>query len=95
MKRMICLATLVCLLLTGCSWMDGNYHSVKPHEDHSQGADSGDVTAANYPQLLGALQNMISSGKEKGVIYVGDFDQQRLKSDLDAAVAKTLTQTPL
>lgn len=95
MKRMMCLATLVCLLLTGCSWMDGNYHSVKPHEDHSQGADSGDVTAANYPQLLGALQNMISSGKEKGVIYVGDFDQQRLKSDLDAAVAKTLTQTPL
>lgn len=75
--------------------MDGNYYAVTPHEDHGQGADGTDISAANYPQLLAALQNMISSGKEKGIIYVGDFDQQRLKSDLNAAVNKTLTQTPL
>ena len=31
MKRLPILFLALCLLFTGCGWMDGSYHSVTPH----------------------------------------------------------------
>ncbi len=95
MKRFICLLVLLCLVLSGCGWMDGNYSSVKLHEDHSQANDSNNVSAAHYRELLSALQDLISSGKEKGIIYVGEYNQELLESNVARAVAYTLDETPL
>ncbi len=95
MKRIFCLFAALCLLLTGCGWMDGNYVSVTSHEDHSQKNQAGDVSASNYPELLAALQDLISAGKEKGIIYIGEYDQSIVESSTARAVQYTLTNTPL
>lgn len=94
-RRIICLAAALCLTLSGCSWMDGNYYSVRSHEDHSQAGESSDVSAANYVELLAALQDLIAAGKEKGIIYVGEFNQDLVAGSVSAAVKRTLSATPL
>lgn len=94
-RRIICLLAALCLTLSGCGWMDGNYSSEKLHEDHSQGGGSTDISAANYQELCAALGDMIASGKEKGIIYVGEYDQSAVEASIAAAVRNALTMTPL
>lgn len=87
MKRKLLSLLLTCtLILSGCSWMDGSYHSVTPHEEHAQTDGGETVSASNYMQLRGALESMISKGQESGVIYVADFDQSKVESFMDMAV---------
>lgn len=86
---------LLCLLLAGCDWMDGNFHSVTPHEAHTQSGDSSDVSASNYRQLCDALENMVGEGQEKGIIYVTEYDQSRISSGIAAAVRNTCNNSPL
>lgn len=95
MYRIVAILMVVCLLLSGCSWMDGNYSSITLHEDHTQVSDSREVTASNYGELLDALYDLIELGKEKGVIYVGEMDQTRLDFFVEAAIKRTLNKTPL
>ncbi len=94
-RRIVPIVAAVCLLLSGCSWMDGNYSNVKLHEDHAQVSDSREVTASNYAELLDALYDLVSLGKEKGVIYIGEMDQSRLDFFVEAAVKRTMNKTPL
>ena len=93
--RIYPILALLCLVLTGCSWMDGNYYSVTPHEAHTLSSDSSDVTASTYRELCAALEDLVASGREKGIIYVGEYDQQLLEAGLSAAVRNTLNATPL
>ena len=86
MKRVAAIALAVCLLLTGCGWLDGSYHSVSPHQQYSGGNDSQVEVAKNYLQLRTALENMVSSGVESSVISVVDFQPEQLISSMDMAV---------
>lgn len=96
MKRYASLALLLaCLMLAGCDWMDGNLHSVTPHESHTQSGDSSDVSAADYAELWSALDAMVAEGREKGIIYVPEYDQQRLDEDMTAALTDICGNTPL
>ena len=47
MRKLIVLTLALCLLLTGCSWLDGEYHSVTPHAayDMVQSQDSVVITS--------------------------------------------------
>ena len=86
MKRLIPILLAACLLLTGCGWLDGSYHRVTPHQQHSTGNDSQVEVAENYLQLRKALENMVSSGVESSVISVAGFRQEQLSNGMEMAV---------
>lgn len=95
MKRMSAMLLAICLLFTGCSWMDGSYHSITPHQQLSGGNDSQVVVAENYLQIRTALENMVSSGTESSVISVADFQQDQLRDCMDMAVRHIKTTFPV
>ena len=95
MKRLPILFLALCLLFTGCGWMDGSYHSVTPHHHLSGGNDSQVVVAENYLQLRTALENMVSSGTETSVISVAGFRQDQLQDSMDMAVRYVKTTFPI
>ena len=95
MKRIVSVVMAVCLMLTGCGWLDGAYHSVTPHQQYSGGNDSQVEVAENYLQLRTALENMVSSGVESSVISVVGFRQEQLSSSIDMAVRHIKNSYPI
>lgn len=86
MKRLAFLIVFMCLLLTGCSWLSGNYHSITPHRQQTGSADDTIEAADSYLQLRTALEKMVLSGSESGVISVAEIPEERLEDFLDMAV---------
>ena len=95
MKKLLLLLAVLTLTLSGCSWMDGNFHSVTPHESHTLSGGSDEVSAANYEELLRALEDMIVVGREKRIIYVGEYDQDLVEIGMAQAVQNTRNSLPL
>ena len=84
--RVLCLLSAVCILLAGCSLLSESYISVTPHREQGRGGQSGMVSAEDYSQLSTALENMVLSAQESGVINVSEYDASVLESDLSMAV---------
>lgn len=95
MKRLVPILLAACLLLTGCSWLDGRYSRVTPHQQHSTGNDSQVEEAENYLQLRIALENMVSAGVEKSVISVAKFQPDQLSASMDMAVRHVKESYPI
>ena len=85
-RKMVCLFVLAGLLLTGCSWLDGNYVSVAPHREQEQSQQTGVISAATYPELLNALEELIASGTESAVINVADYPSDTVENAVMLAV---------
>ncbi|MGN0977372.1 MAG: transglutaminase domain-containing protein [Faecousia sp.] len=85
-RKMVCLFVLVSLLLTGCSWLDGNYVSVAPHREQQQSQQTGVISAATYQELLDALEELIASGTESAVINVADYPSDTVENAVTLAV---------
>lgn len=85
MRRLICLAAL-CLILSGCGWMDGSHVTVTDHEEKSPGVLTSALSAADYQELTAVLEKMVEGGTENGVIQVPDYDQEKLQSGIAKAV---------
>lgn len=94
-KRRMILLALVCLLLCGCSWMDGSYLSVTPHQEQNSGPQFRDKTASNYLQLRTVLEEMIESGTESAVINVAQYRQDMVEEGIANAVSYALERYPL
>ena len=95
-RRMICLLMAICLFLSGCStWMDGEYHSVTPHQEQLSAVQSGTQSAATYPELQAALTQMVDSGTESGVISVAEYNQSMVETGMSMAVQYLKTMYPL
>lgn len=95
MKRLAPIFLALCLLLTGCGWMDGSYHRVTPHQQHSSGNDSQVEEASNYLQLRTALENMVNSGEERRVISVAGFLQDQLGDSVEMALRHIRSSYPI
>lgn len=93
--RILSLVVLVCLLLCGCSWMDGSYLSITPHRDQSIGSQSNDRAATNYLQLRTALEEMVDAGVENAVINVAGYRRELLDDGIANAAQYTATRYPL
>lgn len=87
MKRTaIAVLLALCLVLTGCSWMDGAYISVTPHRAQDTFANQKTVTASNYVELRSVLEEMIRSGAESTVINVAGYNQSFVDNGILNAV---------
>ena len=85
-RRIICLAAAMCLMLSGCSWMDGNYLSVQPHREQLSGTQDGVTSAANYQQLRQVMTELVEAGYETAVIHVGEYDREQLPNGMENVI---------
>ena len=96
MKRLFCAALALCLLLCGCdSLFSDTYVSKTPHKEQIVENDTEELTVSRYFQLHQALANLIEDGTESAVIYVTEYDEDQLESDLEKAEAKVLGENPI
>ena len=93
--RIALLAVLSCLLLCGCSWMDGSYLSITPHQEQNVGNQSGIRSASNYLELRKVLEEMVDAGIENAVINVADYRQDLMKEGIANAVHYARERYPL
>ena len=86
-RRLLALV-LALLCLGGCSWMDGSYVSVTPHQVLPEQTGEGTVRSVrNYTELRGALIGMIDSGTEKALFSLAEYPGEEVPDDLQRAVA--------
>lgn len=95
MKRTIPLVLLLSLLLSGCSWMSNSYVSVKPHQEQEQSGQLEVVVASDYLDLIYALEEMIETGTESGIINVADYPQDALEGGMMVAMRYAMESFPL
>lgn len=96
MKKQIILFVILGLLLSGCgSWMDGEYHSVTPHTDQGSREEEEITAVSNYSDICSALEDMVRSAVESGILSVEDYDNNRLEGDMELAVRHLKGAFPL
>ena len=96
MKRSLAiLAVALCFLLCSCTWMDGSYLSVTPHQEQISGVQVKDRNASNYLELRNTLEDMVSAGVESAVINVAQYRQDLVDEGIANAVLYAKERYPL
>ena len=80
--RLISLALACVLLLGGCSWPDGSYHSVTPHREPSGTNRAENMTVSNYEELVAVIESVVSKGTESCIINAVNYDEDKLSANL-------------
>lgn len=87
MKRtVIVLILAMSQLLSGCSWLDGNYVSVTLHREQRLTSQTEVSTASNYLELMEALEEMIAEGTEVAAINVAEYPSEALETGMQMAI---------
>ena len=88
-KILILFAVIVlCFPLCGCSmWMDGEYVSIRPHEEQKPAPDQEIIEVSDYSQLRQALVEVVSESKENALFSVALLDQDKIDSLMDLAIS--------
>jgi hypothetical protein len=86
MKRFLILMLCITLLLSGCSWLDGEYHSVKLHASDGNKLSDDVVTVSDYIELRDALLEMVTSGRQQSTFYISGFDLSDAEQYMTAAI---------
>ena len=80
-------ALALAVLLSGCSWMDGSYVSVTPHEvAQSQTGEGITGTVSNYAELRSALVRMVDEGSTEALFTLEAYPRDVAQEDVDRAV---------
>ena len=95
MKRFAALLVMVCLLLSGCSLLDGEHLSVTPHELPVSGNQSTVLSVSDYKGLKEVLESMVQAGTESMVINVSKYNRQLLDNGVKTAVKHLKENYPL
>lgn len=83
--RLTILCVLCALLLGGCSWPDGSYHSVTPHREQTGSIRTENLVVSNYEELLDAMEAVVAKGTENSIINVVNYDAFQLEENLPNA----------
>ena len=83
------------LFLSGCSVFNQSYISVEPHREQRQTMQTDAIVAADYLELLGALESMIASGTEVAAIKVPDYPTETLEYGIYRAVRHSMENDPI
>lgn len=94
-NRIFGVLMVLMLLLTGCSFMSERYISVTPHQEQGSDDRDGMVSASNYGQLRTALEDMVLSAQNTGVINVSEYDASALESGMSMAARYIKTIYPI
>ncbi len=79
---------LALALLSGCSWMDGSYVSVTPHQVSPGQAGEGNTPAvSDYMELRSALVRMVDEGSTEGRFILDGYPREAAAADLERAMA--------
>ena len=87
MLKRLCPLLCLCLLLCGCSWMDGSYVSITPHVVTRDSDSSDTAKISTYSQLRNALTDLVDSGSTHGLFSLVDYPQERIDSDMTLAIS--------
>ena len=80
-------ALALAVLLSGCSWMDGSYVSMTPHEvAQSQTGEGITGTVSNYAELRSALVRMVDEGSTEALFTLEAYPRDVAQEDVDRAV---------
>lgn len=96
MKRTAWIAVIIllCVLCSGCdAWMSGEYLSVTPHE--AQTADYADrvIEVTSYTQLRNAVENIVRTGSDNGIISISAFNKGTIHFYVDTAISNVIENT--
>ena len=95
MKRVLILLITMSMLLSGCGWFQGEYHSVTPHHNTTNDRDDEVVSAASYAELRNALQEMVHNGEEASVINVANYEKTAVEYGMGLAVDFVRASDPI
>lgn len=99
MKRAAGIAVTVimlCSLLGGCGfWMAGDYLSVTPHEAYSEVTGAAVVEVTSYVQLRNALQEMVESYAQSGIISIASFSNATVDFYVSTAIGYVTKNTAI
>lgn len=85
-KRLLAMLLAVCLLLSGCGFLDGSYVSVTPHREQKQTQQLDAVTVSDYGELVEALKQVVATGQERAVLYVPEYPADTVQTGVDVAI---------
>jgi len=91
----IWLILVLSLLLSGCNVINRSYVSVEPHRAQRQTVQTDAIVAADYLELLGALEKMIESGTEVAAIKVPDYPENAIDYDMKQAIRHSKENDPI
>lgn len=94
-RKLLPVVPALCLLLSGCGWINGSYVSITPHQVQRQSPHSGSISAANYGELLDALKQIVSSGTEVAAIHVEEYPEQSMEAGVRRAVRSIMHNDPI
>lgn len=80
--RLISMLLVCVLLLGGCSWPDGSYHSVTPHREPAGTNRTENMTVSNYEELTAVMEAVVAKGTESSIINAVNYDTKMLTVDL-------------
>lgn len=96
MKRKILVLALLCsLVLTGCGWPNNGYVSVTPHREQRLQPQNDVIAVKDYAELRQALVEMIASGTEVAAITVAEYPENSVQFGMQRAVHYVLKENPL
>ena len=95
MRKMTALFIALCLLLSGCSfWTDGSYSSVKPHKEAANQGEKPAEEVSDYMELMDALEALVESGGESGMLSMQYDGEDAARADMDKAIREIQQNNP-
>ena len=90
-KKLLLLILALSLGLSGCTWMDGSYVRVTPHQEQTPDTRFDTVSASGYGELRKVLEEMVLNSTTEGIIYVTDYDEEAVTNGMQV-IARYITE---